>query len=83
MVVNFMLFFIILGVLISGILISIHVFVFLNIETTSFVRQFHLFLDVWGFALIGVHLGLHFQMILGKRFRKLASFRWKYLVYLL
>ena len=82
-VVNFMLLLAILGIFISGVLISAHVFGFLDIPTTNFGRQLHLFSTVWGFVLMGIHLGLHFNMILGKYLKKLKSSSFEYLVYLL
>lgn len=81
-VVNFMLLFAILGIFISGVLISAHVFEFLNIPTTSFARQLHLFSTAWGFVLMGIHLGLHFKMMLGKSFKKLKNSSLEYFVYL-
>lgn len=82
-VVNFMLLLAILGIFISGILISAHVFHFLNIPTTNFARQLHLFSTVWGFVLMGIHLGLHLQMILAKYAKKLKNSMFEYLFYLL
>lgn len=82
-VVNFMLLFAILGIFISGVLISAHVFEFLNVPTTSFARQLHLFSTAWGFVLMGIHLGLHFKMMLGKSFKKLKNSSLEYFVYLL
>ena len=49
------------------------VFDFLNIPTTNFARQLHLFSTVWGFVLMGIHLGLHLKMMLGKSFKKLKN----------
>ena len=81
-VVNFMLLLAILGIFISGVLISAHVFHFLNIPTTNFGRQLHLFSTAWGFVLMGIHLGLHLKMMLGKSFKKLKNSSFEYLVYL-
>ena len=75
--------FAILGIFISGVLISAHVFEFLNIPTINFARQLHLFSTAWGFVLMGIHLGLHFKMMLGKSFKKLKNSSLEYFVYLL
>lgn len=63
-------------------MISAHVFDFLNIPTTNFARQLHLFSTVWGFVLMGIHLGLHLKMMLGKSFKKLKNSSLEYFVYL-
>lgn len=55
-----------LGLMISGILLSNHVFAFLNIHGgLSFARLLHMASSYWGFVLMSLHLGLHWGMILG------------------
>lgn len=56
-----------LGLMISGVIISNHVFRFLNIRgLSSFGRSLHMFCAYWGFALMSVHLGLHWGVIMGR-----------------
>lgn len=81
--VNFMLLFAILGIFVSGVLMSAYVFQFLDIPTTSFSRQLHLLSTSWGFVLMGIHLGLHLNMMLGKYFKKLKNSIFEYFVYLI
>ena len=57
--------------MISGIILSGHVFAFLPITGgSSFARILHMVCVYWGFVLMSLHLGLHWNMILqmiGKR----------------
>lgn len=56
----------------SGIVMSRHVFSFLGIEGGMMLaRRLHILGAYWGFALISLHLGLHWNMLMGmakKRF---------------
>lgn len=64
-----------LGLMISGIILSRHVFAFLPIDGgTSFARLLHMVSAYWGFVLMALHLGLHWSMVLG-RFRKAARLK--------
>ena len=61
-----------LGLMVSGILLSRHVFDFLNISGgTAFGRLLHIVCVHWGFVLMAMHLGLHWNMVMG-RIRKAA-----------
>ncbi len=54
----------ILGSMISGILLSRHVFAFLNIGRISiFAERIHMVCAYWGFVLMSLHLGIHWQRI--------------------
>ena len=54
------------GLMISGIMLSNHVFAFLGISGgMSFARILHMASSYWGFVLMSLHLGLHWGMILG------------------
>ena len=59
---------------ISGIMMSGHVFLFLNIQQgMSFARTAHLIGAYWGFVLMSVHVGLHWEKMLNiarKMFKK-------------
>lgn len=55
----------------SGIVLSRHVFVFLPIESgLAFARRLHILGSYWGFLLMSLHLGLHWNMVLGAVKRK-------------
>lgn len=59
----------------SGIVMSRYVFSFLPIEAgMSFARRLHILGAYWGFLLMSLHLGLHWNMILGM-FRKSARIK--------
>ena len=54
---------------ISGIVMSKHIFLFLNFHEAAAARLIHLLGAYWGFLLMCVHLGLHLDMLAGKIFR--------------
>ena len=55
----------------SGIVLSRHVFTFLPIESgLAFARRLHILGSYWGFLLMSLHLGLHWNMVLGAVKRK-------------
>lgn len=57
----------------SGIVMSRHLFAFLNISKgMALVRRMHLCVSYWGFVLMGLHLGAHWGMIIGI-FRRLTK----------
>lgn len=65
-VINILIFAIMISLMVSGIMMSRHVFTFLDINGgASFARTMHLFASYWGFALMLVHLGLHWGMLMG------------------
>jgi hypothetical protein len=56
----------ILGSLVSGIILSQEVFAIVSLTgLTAFARTCHLLAAYWGFALISMHVGLHWGLILG------------------
>lgn len=64
-VINILLFVIMICLMISGIMMSRHVFVFLHINAgTSIARKMHMLAAYWGFVLMSVHLGLHWGMMM-------------------
>lgn len=66
LVIDILLFADMLGLMVSGILLSNHVFAFLGIHgSLSFARLLHMASSYWGFVLMSLHLGLHWGMILG------------------
>lgn len=55
-----------LGLMVSGVMLSRHVFDFLPIpRRMAFARSLHLLAAYWGFILMSLHLGLHWGMITG------------------
>lgn len=63
--VDLLLFVAMLMLMYSGIVLSRHVFAFLPIESgLALARKLHILGSYWGFLLMSVHLGLHWNMIL-------------------
>lgn len=55
-----------LGLVVSGIMMSRDVFDFIKISGgMSFARELHMAASYWGFALMSLHLGLHWSMLMG------------------
>lgn len=64
LVINVLLFLAMLGLMVSGILLSRHVFAFVNIKgTISFARVLHMISAYWGFLLMALHIGMHWMMM--------------------
>lgn len=63
--VNFLLFAAMIGMMISGILLSREVFGFLHLRAGMFGRRLHMISTAWGFCLMAVHVGLHWGMVVG------------------
>ena len=56
-----------LGSMISGIVLSNHVFKALQIAAISMeARQVHIFCAYWGFVVMSVHIGFHWNMMMAK-----------------
>lgn len=53
-----------IGSIVSGVIVSRHLFVFLNIKSTYAANRIHMLSAYWGFVFMSLHLGLHFNMIL-------------------
>ncbi|HIU30584.1 MAG TPA: DUF4405 domain-containing protein [Candidatus Caccousia avistercoris] len=65
-VVDLLVFLAMIGLMVSGIMLSNHVFSFLNIHGgMSFARLLHMAASHWGLVLMALHLGLHWGMFLG------------------
>lgn len=77
--IDVLLLFCMLGLMISGIILSRHVFSFLSLQGgASFARVLHLISSYWSFILISVHIGLHWGMMLSmmhKAFQKPSLLR--------
>lgn len=68
-----------LGSMVSGILLSTHIFKDINITGTSMAaRQVHMLCAYWGFAVMSVHIGMHWNMAVtmaGKLFKEPSVLR--------
>ncbi|MGL5514551.1 MAG: DUF4405 domain-containing protein, partial [Sporomusa sp.] len=62
-IINFLLLAAILGMIVSGIMLSRDIFGFLDIKSGFFGRRLHMVSTSWGFILISLHLGLHWSMV--------------------
>ena len=66
LIVDVLVFLAMIGLMVSGIMLSNYVFSFLNIRGgMSFARLLHMAASHWGFVLMALHLGLHWSMLLG------------------
>lgn len=55
-----------LGLMVSGVILSSKVFAFLHIQGhMAFARRLHMAASYWGFLLMAAHLGLHWGRLLG------------------
>lgn len=65
-VTNFAVLLSMLGLMVSGIILSREVFAFLPVSGgIALARPLHVLSAFWGFVLMALHLGLHWNMILG------------------
>ena len=72
-VLDLLVFLAMLGLMVSGIILSSHVFAFLPIRGgMGFARLLHMAASHWGFVLMSLHLGLHWGMLLGMGRKALA-----------
>ena len=59
----------------SGIVLSRHVFAFLPIKSgLALARRLHILGSYWGFLFMGLHLGLHWNMVINRLKRKKEPF---------
>lgn len=62
------------GMIISGVTLSQQVFSFLPIKGgTAFARLLHMVSTYWGFVIIGLHLGLHWQIVMELHWKKVLG----------
>lgn len=65
-IIDILVFLSMIGLMVSGIMLSNHVFAFLDIHGgMSFARLTHMAASHWGFVLMALHLGLHWGMFMG------------------
>lgn len=80
-VINLLLFLAMIGMMVSGIMISAKVFSFLNIPTTMFARRLHMVSTSWGFVLMSIHVGLHISGMMNKLNKKMKNSTFEYVYY--
>ena len=80
-VINLLLLVAMLGMMVSGIMISSNVFSFLNIQTTMFGRKLHMLSTSWGFILMEIHVGLHLNSMMSKINKKMKNSTFEYVYY--
>lgn len=61
--VNMLLMAAMIGMLVSGVMLSREVFDFLNISAGRLGRRLHMVSTSWGFLLMSIHLGFHWGMV--------------------
>lgn len=68
-----------LGSMVSGVIISRHIFTFISVRgLRSFGRTLHMLSAYWGFVFMSLHLGFHWGMMMnmaGKIFKKSSVLR--------
>lgn len=65
-----------IGMMISGMMLSREVFGFLNLRAGMFGCRLHMVSTSWGYLLMSAHIGLHFGMIIGmikKKFKRCSK----------
>ena len=72
-----------IGMMISGVIISSDVFAFLNIPTTIFGRQLHMVSTSLAFVIMSIHLGLHLGVFINKLNKKMKNSVLEYVYYLI
>ena len=80
-IINLLLLIAMIGMMISGIMISANVFSFLNIQTTMFGRKLHMISTSWGFVLMAIHVGLHLNSMMSKINKKMKNNTFEYVYY--
>ena len=80
-ILNFLLFISMIGMMVSGIMISSNVFSFLDIPTTMFGRRLHMISTSWGFVLMAIHVGLHIAGLMSKLNAKMKNSTFEYVYY--
>ena len=74
--VNALVFLCMIGLMYSGIVISKHVFTFVNIGGAMFARTVHMLCAYWGLVLMSVHLGMHISQMAARMKLKNKAVVW-------
>lgn len=80
-ILNLLLLIAMVGMMVSGIMISADVFAFLDIPTTMFGRRLHMLSTSWGFILMAIHVGLHITALMQKLNSKMKNSTFEYVYY--
>ena len=65
-----------IGLMYSGIVISKHVFTFVNIGGAMTARTLHMLCAYWGLVLMSVHLGMHISQLAARMKLKIKAAIW-------
>lgn len=65
-IINICLLFSMIGMIVSGIMLSREVFVFLHLSAGNLGRRLHMISTSWGFLLMSLHIGLHWNIFLNR-----------------
>lgn len=60
-----------IGIIVSGVMLSREVFGFLNLRAGMFGRRLHMVSTSWGYLLMAMHIGLHWGMVVGMAKKRL------------
>ena len=74
--VNMLVFLCMIGLMYSGIVISKHVFAFVNLGGAGFARTLHMLCAYWGLVLMSVHLGMHISQMAARMKLKKKALIW-------
>lgn len=77
--INILLLIAMLGIFISGMMMSTYVFEFLNINMSRLGRKIHMVCNSWGFILMAMHVGLHLNSMISKMSLKIKKKQTKYI----
>lgn len=80
-ILNLLLLIAMVGMMVSGIMISADVFAFLDIPTTMLGRRLHMLSTSWGFVLMAIHVGLHITALMQKLNSKMKNSTFEYVYY--
>ena len=71
LVLNILLILCVIGLMTSGIMMSKHIFAFMDINSgMSYARLLHLSISHWGFVIMSFHIGLHINSMVQKVIKK-------------
>ena len=71
LVLNILLTLCVIGLMTSGIMMSKHIFAFMDINSgMSFARLLHLSVSHWSFIIMSLHIGLHINPVVQKAIKK-------------
>ena len=74
--VNALVFLCMIGLMYSGIVISKHVFTFVNVGGAMTARTIHMLCAYWGLVLMSIHLGMHISQMAARMKLKKKALIW-------